>query len=264
MVHWLKSSAQWQYQNSVLPDALSVLCMRFWMSITVHGLSLNFSCLMLVLPKVMAHGSHWIVSVVSKFWTLPTTTERWLFYAMLSGPVVIKMMQQSQLLGWKSGSQHFPIFSKQSMWTSRPDLQFLCADCAEMGILGEERYDFCVDKVGIWESSAWLLVKDIGYLMVYLICRSQFLFCLNASFNYFEKKKKWLKYLSKIIELTFWISCWLGFTRREGAIDSLFESNSSFMWEQGCAMIREIHRALSLGRNGTSHKTMDYNGWSQI
>eukprot|EP00434_Breviolum_minutum_P016976 symbB.v1.2.014976.t2/scaffold1107.1/size155946/10 len=70
-------------------------------------------------------------------------------------PVVIKMMQQSQ-----------------------PDLQFLCADCAEMGILGEERYDFCVDK---------------------------------------------------------------------GAIDSLFESNSSFMWEQGCAMIREIHRALKPG-----------------
>ena len=26
------------------------------------------------------------------------------------------------------------------------------------------------------------------------------------------------------------------------------------MWEQGYAMIREIHRALSLGRNGTSQE----------
>eukprot|EP00435_Cladocopium_sp_Y103_P066771 s75_g29.t1 len=70
--------------------------------------------------------------------------------------VVIKMMQQSQ-----------------------PELQFLCADCAESGALGEaDHFDFCVDK---------------------------------------------------------------------GAIDSLFESNCDSMWQQGCAMIQEIHRVLKPG-----------------
>ncbi|CAJ1406277.1 unnamed protein product [Effrenium voratum] len=30
----------------------------------------------------------------------------------------------------------------------------------------------------------------------------------------------------------------------KGAIDSLFESNTKAMWENGCSMVREIHRAL--------------------
>ena len=238
--------------------------MRFWMSITVHGLSLNFSCLMLVLPKVVAHGSHWIVSVVSKFWTLPTTSKRWLFYAMLSGPVVIKMMQQSQLLGWKSGSQHFPIFSKQNMWTSRPDLQFLCADCAEMGILGEERYDFCVDKVGIWESTAWLLVKDIGYLMVYLICRSQFLFCLDASLTTLKKTEMHLEvsfenhWVDILNQLLTWVHSTGGchwFSLRIQLVIYVGAGLRNDSWDTSRTESRQKWDIT---------KTMDYNGWSQI
>ncbi|CAL1146229.1 unnamed protein product [Cladocopium goreaui] len=33
----------------------------------------------------------------------------------------------------------------------------------------------------------------------------------------------------------------------KGAIDSLFESNCDSMWQQGCAMIQEIHRVLKPG-----------------
>lgn len=33
----------------------------------------------------------------------------------------------------------------------------------------------------------------------------------------------------------------------QGAIDSLFESNSEPMWRQGCAMVKEIHRCLRPG-----------------
>ena len=43
---------------------------------------------------------------------------------MCLGPVVIDMMRLQE-----------------------PELRFLCLDCAEPGALGQEAYDFCIDKV---------------------------------------------------------------------------------------------------------------------
>ena len=153
---------------------------------------------------------------------------------------------------------HCPIFSSQNMWKSRPDLQFLCADCAEMGILGEERYDFCVDKVGIWEPTAWLLVKDplhISFVDLNFFCRNASLSILNIwkpSWSIFRKSLNW--HFESVVDLG----------SLDGRVRLILSSNPTrhlcgsrvAQW-----FVRYIAHWVSAW---DITKTMGYNGWSQV